>query len=78
MSEAIICALITGGLAVFGTWITCKGTENKIQTELKVNQAVSDQKITELTREVREHNEFAKRMPAIEIRVEKIEKHLGL
>ena len=37
-----------------------------IRAELKQAQAVTDTKINELTREVREHNSFAKRMPVIE------------
>ena len=36
-----------------------------IRAELKQAQAVTDTKIDELTREVREHNNFAKRMPVI-------------
>lgn len=39
---------------------------NEVKTEMKVNQAVTDTKIEELTREVREHNGFAQRMPKIE------------
>ena len=37
-----------------------------IRAELKQAQAVTDTKITELTREVREHNNFAKRVPVLE------------
>lgn len=37
-----------------------------IRAELKQAQAVTDTKIDELTREVREHNNFAKRVPVIE------------
>lgn len=37
-----------------------------IKAELKEAQAVTDTKITELTREVREHNNFARRVPVIE------------
>ena len=37
-----------------------------VRAELKQAQAVTDTKIDELTREVREHNNFAKRMPVIE------------
>lgn len=37
-----------------------------IKAELEKAQAITDTKITELTREVREHNNFAKRVPVIE------------
>lgn len=64
--ETILTALITGGLALVGTIISNKSTENKIQQQIIVNQAVTDTKLEELTREVREHNNFAKRMPVVE------------
>ena len=78
LSEGIICAAIAGGAAIASNFITAKGSENKIQTKLAINQAVMDEKISELTREVREHNEFARRMPALEMRIEKIEKYLNI
>lgn len=40
--------------------------QRDFKEELKIAQAVTDTKITELTREVREHNNFAKRVPVIE------------
>ena len=65
MTEIIV-ALITGGLALVGVIMSNKSTENKIQQQIRINQAVTDTKIEELTREVREHNNFAKRMPVVE------------
>lgn len=65
MNEIIV-ALITGGLALIGVIISNKSTENKIHQQLSIHQAVTDTKIEELTREVREHNNFAKRMPVVE------------
>lgn len=70
MSEGIIVALITGGIS-FITVITNnifnnKKVVNNIKLEITKNQAVTDTKIEELTREVREHNNFAKRMPVVE------------
>lgn len=41
-----------------------------IKAELHEAQAVTDTKITELTREVREHNNFARRMPVLEEKIE--------
>ena len=55
MSESVIVALISGGLTLIGVLIANSRT-----------QAVTDTKLEELTREVREHNGFAKRMPVIE------------
>jgi hypothetical protein len=53
--ETIIAALVTGGVTLIGVLIA----NGK-------NQAVTDTKLQELTREVREHNNFARRMPVVE------------
>lgn len=66
MSEAIMVALITGGLSLVGVVITCLATAKKQDTAIKVAQAVTDTKIDTLTREVRLHNNFAQRMPVVE------------
>ena len=72
MSEAIIVALITGGLSLIGVVITCQATARKNETAIKVSQAVTDTKIDELTREVRAHNNFAQRMPVVEEQIKVI------
>lgn len=66
MTEAIIVALITGGLSVLGVVISNISSNRKMQSEIEKQQAVTETKIDELTREVREHNGFAKRMPVVE------------
>lgn len=78
--ETIITALITGGLSLVGVIFSNKSTENKIQQQIIVNQAVTDTKLEELTREVREHNNFAKRMPVVENNIKHLQEevhHLG-
>ena len=65
MSEAIVVALITGGLSLVGVIVTSLVTARKSENAIRVSQAVTDTKIQELTREVREHNNFAKRMPVV-------------
>lgn len=64
--ETIITALITGGLALVGVIITAVTGNKKMEHQLQVNQAVTKAKLEELTREVREHNNFARRMPVVE------------
>lgn len=66
MNNEIIVALITGGLSLLGVIFSNKASENRINQQLAIHQAVTDTKIDELTREVREHNNFAKRMPVVE------------
>lgn len=77
MSEAIVVALITGGLSLVGVIISCVLTSRKTEESIKISQAVTDTKIDELTREVREHNNFAKRMPVVEEQIKVINHRIG-
>ena len=72
MSEAIVVALITGGLSLAGVIVTGLVTARKSENAIKIAQAVTDTKIQELTREVREHNNFARRMPVVEEQIKVI------
>lgn len=60
MNEIIV-ALITGGVTLVGVLISNQKS-----------QAVTDTKLEELTREVREHNHFAQRMPVVEEQIKVI------
>ena len=64
--ESIITAIITGGLALVGVIVSNMQSNKKIENQLTTAQAVTDCKIEELTREVREHNNFARRVPVLE------------
>ena len=64
--EGIIAAIITGVLSLIGVVISNIAANAKMAKELEKAQAVTDTKIEELTREVREHNNFAKRVPVLE------------
>jgi len=66
MSEAIMVALITGGLSLAGVVVTCLATARRNESSMRISQAVTDTKIQELTREVRLHNGFAQRLPVVE------------
>lgn len=74
--EAIITAIITGGMALLGTILSGRSAADKMASELEKNQAVTDTKIDELCREVREHNNFAKRMPVVEEKIKVINHRL--
>ena len=75
--ETIISAAISGGLALLGVIITTMQSSRKIERKLEIHQAVTDQKIEDLTREVREHNNFARRMPALEQKVQGIDEKIN-
>ena len=65
MPTEIIVALITGGVTLAGVLASNSRA-----------QAVTDTKIDELTREVREHNNFARRMPVVEEQIKVINHRL--
>lgn len=66
MAESILVALITGAISLIGTVLTILSSQKKTDEQMKISQAVTDTKIEELTREVQEHNNFARRMPVLE------------
>ena len=66
MSESIIVALITGGLSLLGVIVTSRRNAADIDHKLDKQQAVTETKLEELTREVRLHNGFAQRVPVLE------------
>lgn len=69
---SIIGSVITGVLALVGVVITVLAGNDKTNKAIQTNQAVTDTKLEELTREVREHNNFARRVPVIEEQIEVI------
>lgn len=77
MSEAILVALITGGLSLSGVVVTNLATAKKAEKAAAVAQAVTETKIEELTREVRTHNGFAEKIPVIQNRVDTLERRVS-
>jgi TolA-binding protein len=88
MSEAIIVAIITGGLSLIGAIVsnnrTAQSMDKSMDAKLDKQQAVTETKLEELTREVRAHNNFAQRVPVLEEqikvanhRIEDLEKERG-
>jgi len=57
--------------------VTCLATAKKNENAMKISQAVTDTKLDELTREVREHNGFARRMPVVEEQIKVINHRLA-
>lgn len=74
--EAIIVALITGGLSLVGVIVSNtasnRKTDESIRASIRTSQAVTDTKLEELTREVRLHNDFARRVPVVEEQIKVI------
>ena len=79
MIEALIAAgssIIVGILALIGVIITNNRANNKMQSEARADKAVMKEQISELTREVRMHNDFARRIPVIEEKVKSINRRI--
>ena len=64
--ESILVALITGGLSLLGVIYSTNRTAQSMDAKLDKQQAVTETKLEELTREVRAHNNFAQRVPVME------------
>ena len=76
MTEAIMVAIITGGLTLIGTVITVIVSSRKqskdMESALQMKLAVMNNTVEHLTDEVREHNGFARRMPVVEEQIKLI------
>lgn len=66
----IITGLLTLVGVCFTAWASAKKTRDDVTSKLQLAQAVTDEKIENLTREVRKHNGFAERLPKLEQKVE--------
>lgn len=87
MSEAILVALITGGLSLIGVWLTNRKSNAELFAKLDKQSELSDAKleaeirvvkteITNLSAEVRKHNAFAERIPALEEKAKAADRRL--
>ena len=77
--EVMIPAMISGIFSVIVSLIANSSSNKKLVSDLKLevtrNQAITDTKLEELTREVREHNNFAKRMPVVENEIKHLQEY---
>ena len=92
MSEGVLIALIPSVLTFAGVLVTVFSSNKKLTHDIKLENnkvvndirleitayhSATDEKIKELTREVREHNDFARRMPAVEQKIDNIEEKVN-
>lgn len=70
-------SIIVGILTLVGVVITNSKSNRDLQQKLEISQAVTDTKIESLTTEVREHNNFAKRMPLVEQEIKDLKKEVA-
>ncbi len=66
MDPTVLASLITGLLSLAGVVLSNLLSDRRREAAQKIAQAVTDARLEELTREVRLHNNFARRMPVVE------------
>lgn len=76
MGEGIAVAVISGVLTLAGTILTVWAGNRKTNENLRINQAVTDTKLDNLTREVQKHNNFGERIPVMEEQIKVINHRL--
>ena len=65
MSDAILVAIITSAVTLFGVILSNSRAA-----------AVTNNEIKHLTEEVKKHNNFAQRIPVVEVKIEELEKRV--
>jgi len=69
----IVVAVLSGLLTLIGTIITVFAGMSKQSKQMEIAQAVTNEKIEHLTEEVKQHNEFGRRIPILELRIAQLE-----
>ena len=69
MEATVLASLITGLMSLAGVMLSNLLSDRRRENALKTAQAVTDTRLEELTREVRLHNNFARRMPVVEEKI---------
>lgn len=76
METSIIVSIITGTVTIITVIINAKISNREIQHKLETQQAVFETKLDSLSSEVREHNNFARRMPVVEEQIKDVTRRL--
>ena len=76
MNATVLASLITGLLSLAGVMLSNLLSDRRRENALRPAQAVTDEQLRQLTREVREHNNFARRMPVVEEQIKVINHRL--
>ena len=76
MNATVLASLITGLLSLAGVMLSNLLSDRRRDNALRTAQAVTDEQLRQLTREVREHNNFARRMPVVEEQIKVINHRL--
>lgn len=72
--ESLVSAFIVGVLALLGTVITARANFNKTHAEMDKHMAVQNEKLSELTREIRNYETIVNEVPVLKQRIVALEK----
>ena len=78
MTEAILTACVTGGLALIGTAVTAWAAARRTRSGMETRLELMNQELTHLTAAVGRSNEFAGRIPVLEERVTELTRRIEL
>lgn len=76
MDSSVIVSIISAAATIGGVVLSTKASNREIQHKLETQQAVFDTKLDNLTAEVKEHNNYARRMPVVEEQIKVINHRL--
>ena len=74
--QTILATTITAVCGLIGIVYTARMNHNKTVLTLEKQLAVISEQIKELTREVREHNDFAHRVPVLEQKIKSVSQRI--
>ena len=81
MSDAIIVALITGGISLFGSVLAIISTSRKQTAELDKAMAVMKAEMSSMKEDIKSHNRYAQmfseNIPAIKTHMEDVDRRLN-
>ena len=76
MNTEIVVALLSGLVSIVVTIITVLSSSNKTRQAIQVQMALHDERIKNLANEVKAHNEYGRKIPAIEVQLANITNRL--
>lgn len=77
MDSSIIVSIVSAAATISGVIISTRASNREIEHKLETQQAVFETKLDNLSSEVREHNNFARRMPVVEEQIKVINHRIG-
>ena len=73
VSVSILVAVITGIFSLIGVLINVRRDRQKMEKTLEISQAVTQTELKNLTEEVKKHNNFAEKIPAMATKIDNLE-----